>query len=905
MTNIPNEVSNNRLKLELANILHIPPFRVPPEPPVNFEVFIFQKRKNRGLRSGALTFPDREHGHRFLQSYGGLLPQRALVIGTTRVQFRESDRPARPEVVDRIRSAAFQDPREAHAREQRLEELRALQVHVSTIQFGWECRDQVYSVEWETACDGRLVFDGERREFHVEVEEPPDHMVVEDPVREDSPLFDTSLLNFDFLSLSIQNGGRKTRLVVIRVNQICWVSASEHGPSQQPMIFFSLIYPPSFQSQTTDDLTSLFGDAPQRQRWSSFSDDHVPTAAFTSLAIRLVCRSSEDLYTFKQFACDADLKVGDSDYLIEHRGLFSRPRREEYARWLAQLPWTVAFQVEALLRSWLVDITEILLLRIAIEQVLHDKGTEYTAALLRDFYSRAKALFWYGESHEDLDDRNVPNGSSTSSDIVTRLFNQVCANFVQGNPRGEDSPDNPFDCLHVIVTPTTFILEGPFPERSNRVMRTYHRNHQCFLRVMFQDENRLQFRFDREVDGRSFINRRVKRILLDGFTIAGAHFDFLAYSQSALKEHAVWFVTPFEHVDENGISRNVNASSIIADIGNFRDLPFDRQLIYCPARYAARLSQAFTATDASISVEVSDVIQGEDIKDATGTYAFTDGVGTISPQLAKEIWRALKERRRRGRQDRPYPRAYQIRFQGSKGMLSVDYTLPGRTILLRPSMIKFEAPHSNTIEIARAFDRPAPYYLNRPLIMLLEGLGVPYDVFQSLQDEAVRDAKQSVQSLERSGRLLEGHGLGTSFRLTSVMLSLHKLGVGSLEDAFWRQMMDYAINHVLRELKHHARIPVPGQESWTLVGVADVHEYLDEGEVLACVDSPDESEPIFLQGPILISRSPTIHPGDVQVVHAIGRPPPHSPYAEEPLPNTVVFSIRGMLLTARFHRSSD
>lgn len=128
------------------------------------------------------------------------------------------------------------------------------------------------------------------------------------------------------------------------------------------------------------------------------------------------------------------------------------------------------------------------------------------------------------------------------------------------------------------------------------------------------------------------------------------------------------------------------------------------------------------------------------------------------------------------------------------------------------------------------------------------------------------------------------------------MLGLHKLGLGPLgNDIFWRHMMSFAINHVLRELKHHARIPVPGPESWTLVGVADTHGFLKEGEIFVCVDSPHESRLLYLEGPTLVSRSPTIHPGDVQVVHAIGRPPPGSPFARESLRNTIVFSTRGML----------
>lgn len=43
-----------------------------------------------------------------------------------------------------------------------------------------------------------------------------------------------------------------------------------------------------------------------------------------------------------------------------------------------------------------------------------------------------------------------------------------------------------------------------------------------------------------------------------------------------------------------------------------------------------------------------------------------------------------------------------------------------------------------------------------------------------------------------------------------------------------------------------------------------------------------------------------IHPGDVRIVTAIGRPPPGSPFEKEPLPNAVVFSVKGRIFF--FHR---
>jgi len=196
--------------------------------------------------------------------------------------------------------------------------------------------------------------------------------------------------------------------------------------------------------------------------------------------------------------------------------------------------------------------------------------------------------------------------------------------------------------------------------------------------------------------------------------------------------------------------------------------------------------------------------------------------------------------------------------------------------------------------------------------MLLEGLGVPYKTFETYQNLAVADARESTENLEKASRFLQGHGLGSSFRIPSLLLSLYKLGpeLHRVDDnPFYDLIMRYGINHVLRLLKHRglclitlflpglahedsiARIPVPG--AYNLVGIADVHQFLRPGEVFICIRPETGSGLVCLEGPVMVSRSPTIHPGDVQIVKAIGPPPPGSCFEIEPLVNTLVFSTTG------------
>lgn len=303
--------------------------------------------------------------------------------------------------------------------------------------------------------------------------------------------------------------------------------------------------------------------------------------------------------------------------------------------------------------------------------------------------------------------------------------------------------------------------------------------------------------------------------------IAGREFSFLAYSSSALREHAVWAVTPFEHP----VFGTVTAATIRAGLGDF-----DKTIRY-PARLGARMSQAFSATDASITIPAEEIIEIPDIRN-NEQVLFTDGSGSISRGTANAISAALESRHAGGRGQRSnfVHSAFQIRLGGSKGMLSVDYKMHDSTVRIRPSMNKFIADHSFNIEVAKTFEKPGPMYLNRPLIMILETLGVPIESFEIRQKEVIAHVHQSVRSTEASAQLLESYGLGAAFRLPSVLFKLSKLGLEQLPDnPFLKRGLDCVVNDILRSLKHKARIPIPG--SWTLVGVPDIHKYLKEGEI--------------------------------------------------------------------------
>jgi len=795
--------------------------------PVNLEV---QLHKENGSEighggSGKFTVAIPSVAFQFLQEYGGYRPRKIIRFAGKRVFFKPSKYSPHINIVQKLLHTHYVDPYAQAEKQKRIKEAEANQIPISAIEFGWECRDGVFSCEWEKllnpAALGSLNYDEDRREFRISL-------------------------------------GSKS--ITLRSAQVNWASCGMDG--HLPVIHFNLVSHPIFEETVTLPRPSsrIYPSSPfNRTRISSLGPDHERVVAYTSLALRLISNSPGSLEMFHTLCRITPLgEAFDGIYRKKYRQLFSAGLMVRFESWLAQLDFEVAFQVEKIVRDAEADLQEILALRQDVEDLVRSNGVKHTVGVLRSFQSALKEA-----ASEDYPD-----------DILTQFRTTTRKYVPETKSLANMALEDTFSCYHVSVTPTAMKFNGPFQERSNRVFRSYPDRHSCFIRVAFEEETRLHLRFDREVDGATFVKRRYGTILREtGLKVGGRRYWFLAYSQSALKEHSVWFMRPFRN--ENGIL--VDPAFIIDSLGDFENSP-DPNLIYCPGRYGARISQAFTSTDPSVSIQPEEIRESSDIEvlkvpgdPSSGNWNFTDGVGTISPELAKQIWDTIRAGRRGAERVHIYPKCFQIRFQGSKvctllfcfssnptpmqfnkGMVSVDHRQTGRKLVLRPSMIKFQAPKWLEIEIVQAFDRPSPFCLNRPLIMVLEGLGVQYEVFKKYQDRAVRDAERARKDFRRAGRLLESFGLGASFRLPSIMYHLHKLGVPMQKgDPFYKHLMDFAINHVLRELKHHARIPIPG---YTLVGVADVHGWLRPKEVFVCIANQQTKELEYLEGDMVITR---------------------------------------------------
>ncbi|KAI0373002.1 RdRP-domain-containing protein [Pilatotrama ljubarskyi] len=867
------------VKRTFGAILHGEDFHsIDPKTPraVNFRVILNPGAggvQNNG--SGSLILPSRRIGDRLLRRvYEEGKP--IIINGRKMRLFRGKKAPGRG-LRETLEKTPYLEPDEEEKHEDKLRRLD-IGLHVDKVQFG------VFYRRPEDPMTAPRIFSNEYEISHRNK--------------------GAGLLwfEYDHKLIRIQLGDRMTEEigsnVAIHFSNIRKVAIGmDFG---NPFVCFDLLTPPMFERERFN--RTLTGNdwndhRKFRQRLDSLTPAHAVVAPYAH-HMRVIMHTEADIRKFRELCEVAEVQRPIwANVEAFSRGFFSPKQLHKFHCWLRQFDWRVAFQIEALLRGGFLNTEDILgSLRPYLEKLYKDMGRR-AATVLRNFCEALRTRS-PKDSVMDCFQRAMPEGGKRNN--KARKLAMMNLDEVE-EEAARDRDMGKFECHHVTFTPTRVILEGPYVGVSNRVIRQFVGFEDHFIRVDFRDEDRLQYRWAREVDGTTLLTERVGGVLKNGFDLGGRHYEFLAYSSSALREHAVWFMNPFEHPTQGYMT----AQRIRDSLGDFSNV------IRYPSKYAARLAQAFTATDPSVSITRD---QWEEMNDlGEEPYLFTDGVGTISQELGDMIWEALCTAKESLRRVQITPDAYQIRFLGYKGVVVVDRRLQGIKMRLRPSMNKFEALDKDVapIEIARWFDRPGTTYLNKALIMILEDRGVDQKVFLKLQELAAAKITTASDSVEETVTLLKAHNLGQSFSLPYILQGLRAVGLGmrpeaapagNLNGTFLQSLVIFAQHHVLRDIKHGARIPIP--DSYLLVGVADegpayVQEgvenvfTLKEGQIYVCIQNEDDEKPTYLKGTVSISRSPVVHPGDVQRVWAIGEPPAGQECFFRGLKNVVVLPSVG------------
>lgn len=268
--------------------------------------------------------------------------------------------------------------------------------------------------------------------------------------------------------------------------------------------------------------------------------------------------------------------------------------------------------------------------------------------------------------------------------------------------------------------------------------------------------------------------------------------------------------------------------------------------------------------------------------DSSKKYMFSDGVGIMKTEVAIEMVKKLGLKKKNG-----IPSAFQIRFGGAKGMLTVwDEAFPSNVdprvgVILRESMNKFHCKHK-AIEVV-GFSKRMPLYLNRQMIMLLSGHNVPDAAFKNLLEKFLHnlDCAMAADGKRHALRLLRNGGDngvadGRGMKLFSCgsgtdMAPFFLAGLTCVNCEHLFNMMYAYRRNAIGDLIKRMRIPINPSKGLCAVGVLDELGVLGPREIFCQYMDASTGDLTIVTGLVTVGRSPCLHPGDIQPLMAVDR----------------------------------
>ncbi|KAL1106721.1 hypothetical protein V6Z11_D04G224400 [Gossypium hirsutum] len=407
------------------------------------------------------------------------------------------------------------------------------------------------------------------------------------------------------------------------------------------------------------------------------------------------------------------------------------------------------------------------------------------------------------------------------------------------------------------VTPSKVYFSGPDVNLSNRVLRSYIKDIDNFLRVSFVDEELgkihstdLSTPSTSSTDGKpSRIYQRILSTLRNGILVGDKKFEFLACSTSQLRENSIWMFASKPGLTADDIRGQMGHIHVIRNV----------------AKYAARLGQSLSSSRETLEVHQDEIEEIPDIEVETGgnKYNFSDGIGKISAKLARQVaWKCGL---------RQTPSAFQIRYGGYKGVVAVDPSSSVK-LSLRKSMRKFEAD-STSLDVL-SWSKYHTCYLNRQIIILMSTLGVKDSVFKAKQKAFLARLDAMLMDPEKAKEALEGihHG-----EIVKVLREMLLCGYKPDSEPFLSMMLRTIRASKLLDLRTRTRISI--DKGGILMGCLDETGTLEYGQVFVQYSTkPSQSSSgdfrsyqnsHVVEGKVVIAKNPCLHPGDLRVLEAV------------------------------------
>ena len=411
----------------------------------------------------------------------------------------------------------------------------------------------------------------------------------------------------------------------------------------------------------------------------------------------------------------------------------------------------------------------------------------------------------------------------------------------------------------VEITPSIIYYEVPKLERNNQIIRKFKKYQDHFIKISINDDDHNKIYFASPKNSQLLVI--VQSLMTNGLNIGTHHFNYLTSSNSQAKQGSGWYFnlefTKYENIDK-----------VLEEMGNFKQ----EQNKY---KNASRRGQCASSTTPINFLPKENIIEIPDIKSSDGKYIYTDGIGTISYNLAMKCVEKI------GNNKFSYCSAFQIRLLGIKGVVAVDPNLEDKDIIcIRPSMKKYES-ENNELGIIKSSGYSTGY-LNRQIISLLNGLGVRNNIFVSMIKVSlkeyqtvlnyIRNKSTELSSYFRANKDVYNEVLSKCFYFKSVVdYYLFKRGQRYLPiEPFIQKILLNCLSIKIRDLKSKGKII--DKQSASLMGVIDETRTLKHNEVFVRIIkpyAPKKEQDFTLEGEVYVTKNPCLHPGDIKILKAV------------------------------------
>jgi RNA dependent RNA polymerase len=390
-----------------------------------------------------------------------------------------------------------------------------------------------------------------------------------------------------------------------------------------------------------------------------------------------------------------------------------------------------------------------------------------------------------------------------------------------------------------------------------------------------QANKRSSFSYDVDPLREEILRQGIKVVSGYGPESVSYTYHLLGCSNSQIQKH--------RYIFRRATTLQENESRMIKILPHLRELKVPKQVKYAGLLFSG-ITLVKLPTDEPIYTEEIASVQRND-------YDFTDGPGLISKKLALKVAQQL------GLQAMNCPSIFQIRYcakirqlenQGGaidyfvcKGVLVVDPTNDETyKIQLRKSMLKIRTT-SQVCDVLHNFlgicdySRPSPGRLGQQQICLLSGTVEPSDFLQLQQEhlERVQNAMHDPFAMAWVSALGRNHQVWKNFHR---LIMAELLGTTAHHGGKWNgQTSPPAYDRCIQMLGKEGafrkanKVQLPIAASRTLFGAVIpelLNDFVQEGECVVLLESGPLSSSGRDENYVIVSRSPSYHPGDIRVI---------------------------------------